>query len=52
MSRIAQIILGTGFMLTLIGGAGMDSESIVVPFAMAMVGIALMWIGGKMEELG
>lgn len=49
MSRIVDAFIGTGFILTLLGGAGMDSDS-MVPFIMAMVGGALMWIGAKMEE--
>ena len=49
MSRIVDAFIGTGFILTLLGGAGMDSDS-MVPFIMAMVGCALIWIGVKMEE--
>ena len=34
-----------GFILLLLGGMSMESESLIIPLAMTAVGVALMFIG-------
>lgn len=49
MDKIGMILTNVGFCLLLIGGAGMDSESILVPMVMALAGIVVMRIGVKLD---
>lgn len=47
MKRLFFIISAIGLISLLIGMAGMDSESLMVPVVMVLVGAALLLIGGK-----
>lgn len=38
-----------GFALFLIGGAGMDSESILIPAIMVLVGLTILYLSAKRE---
>lgn len=50
MKRLFFIISAIGLILLMIGAAGMDSESLVVPVAVTLVGALLLLIGGKGVE--
>lgn len=50
MKKLFFIISAVGLISLMIGAAGMDSESLVVPVVMAIVGAVLLLIGGKGVE--
>jgi len=47
MKKLFWIVSAVGLISLMIGAAGMDSESLTVPIAMAVVGAVLLLIGGK-----
>ena len=50
MKRLFFIISAVGLISLMIGAAGMDSESLMIPVAMVIVGAVLLLIGGKGVE--
>ena len=50
MSKITTVIEGTGLLILWVGMAAMDSENVVIPISMMLVGLALMFSGASMEE--
>ena len=49
MKVLARVMSSIGFVLILLGGAGMDSASLVMPIVMILVGIVMMWNGMALE---
>ena len=47
MKRLFWIVAAVGLISLMIGAAGMDSESLMVPVVMVVVGAVLLLIGGK-----
>ena len=41
---------GSGFTIMMVGAAGMDSESMLIPIAIMVIGLLLLSIGTFMEE--
>lgn len=50
MKVLTKSMEAIGFVLILIGGAGMDNTSIIVPVFMAVGGLALFAAGGRIED--
>ena len=46
---MTTILEGTGLVMLLLGAAGADSQSIMIPIMMMAAGMALMYIGYKNE---
>ena len=51
MKILTRGLIGVGFILMMLGGAGMDSASLVVPMIMAFSGVGMLVAGGSIEEL-
>lgn len=47
----AKIMEGVGFMSMMLGGAGMDNDSILLPLIMAFGGIGIMVAGCQIDEI-
>ena len=47
MKKLFWIVSAVGLVSLMIGAAGMDSESLMVPVVMVIVGCVLLLIGGK-----
>lgn len=50
MKILARVMASVGFCFVLIGGSAMDSRSIMVPVAIILCGIVMMWNGISLEE--
>lgn len=50
MNKLFNVIGGIGFISLLLGMAGMDSESVIIPIAMIMVGLALVSVYSKFYD--
>ena len=50
MKRVAKIMEFVGIFLVFVGGGAMDSEVILVPAVMAFLGIAIAYMGARIEE--
>ena len=46
---MTTILEGAGVLMVLLGAAGADSQSIVIPAMMMVIGMALMYIGHRNE---
>ena len=49
MKNIRKIAEYIGFVMFLIGGAGMNSKSVFIPVIMALAGLAILYISAKRE---
>ncbi len=47
MKKLFWIVSAVGIISLMLGAAGMDSESLMVPVVMVVVGAVLLLIGGK-----
>lgn len=47
---IHKFLCGVGFVLFMVGACGMDSESIVVPAAMILIGLMILFAESRNEE--
>ena len=47
----AKIMEGVGFMSMMLGGSGMDNDSILLPLIMAFGGIGIMAAGCQIDEI-
>ena len=50
MKILAKVMMGVGVFVVLFGGGGMDSQSIVAPILMILLGVGLIYAGNKIDE--
>ena len=50
MKILAKGIMGAGVVAVLFGGGGMDSQSLVAPLMMIILGVGLIYIGNRIDE--
>ena len=50
MKILTKILISIGFILVMVGGAGMDSPSILLPVIMAFGGLGIMAAGRGLED--
>lgn len=50
MKILGKVMMGVGVVAVLFGGGGMDSQSLLVPIMMVILGIALIYTGNKIDE--
>lgn len=50
MKVLAKVMESVGLIMLFIGGASMDSASLVIPIIMAFAGMAIAWGGVEIEE--
>ena len=44
-----MVIAGTGAVLFMLGASAMDSESMTIPTLLVLVGILLLYVGGRRQ---
>jgi hypothetical protein len=50
MKILAKVMMGAGIVAVLLGGGGMDSQSLVAPIMMIILGVGLIYTGNKIDE--
>ena len=50
MKILAKVMMGAGIVAVLLGGGGMDSQSLLVPIMMIILGVGLIYTGNKIDE--
>ena len=50
MKILAKVMESVGAAMFLMGGAAMDSNSLVIPIIMVLAGLVLAWNGVSIEE--
>ena len=51
MKILTKILISIGFILIMVGGAGMDNPSILIPVIMAFGGLGIMAAGFGIQEI-
>lgn len=50
MKILAKVMMGVGVVAVLFGGGGMDSQSLVAPIMMIILGVGLIYTGNRIDE--
>ena len=50
MKILAKVMMGAGIVAMLLGGGGMDSQSLLAPIMMIILGVGLIYTGNKIDE--
>lgn len=50
MKILAKVMMGAGIVAVLLGGGGMDSQSLVAPIMMIILGVGLIYTGNRIDE--
>jgi hypothetical protein len=50
MKILAKVMMGAGIVAVLLGGGGMDSQSLLAPIMMIILGVGLIYTGNKIDE--
>lgn len=50
MKILGKVMMGVGVVAVLFGGGGMDSQSLLVPIMMVILGVGLIYAGNKIDE--
>ena len=50
MKVLSKVLEGIGFASLMVGGAAMDSVSMVFPITLAMVGLGILFLGWHIDE--
>ncbi len=49
MKIFAKVTMAVGVVAVLLGGGGMDSQSLITPILMIFLGMGLIYIGSKID---
>lgn len=50
MKKLINTIGGTGFLIFILGASGMDSENIVIPAVMAVIGVVVLLVSSRLDK--